>query len=181
MILAAETPETPQNQSEQQAPQWPQENHPQGPNGQQAYEKRPQGNFQQQPNQQMPHPPFDPEETRQLKSAQTLTTVAGIGGPASIFIGGTFLSAVATVCGIVAIVKYQKLINKGGNAAPLARRMRIAAAVACGVSCLAFIMNLITIIMVWPVLMEFIETGDISAILQGSESASDASGSSTWG
>ena len=184
--MAAETPETPQDQNEQQDLQQPQENHPQESGGQQADGWQadgwqPQGIFWQQPSQQMPYPPYEPEEARQLKTAQTLMAIAGIGGPVSIFFGGTLLSTVASVCGILAVVKYQKLIKKGGSAAALAQRMRIAAAGACGVSCLALVMNVISLIMVWSMLMEIIESGDISSILQGSESASSGTGNSIWG
>ena len=66
---------------------------------------------------QPPQTPFDQPSAdgglRQLKSAQTLVTVATIAGPLSLLIGGVVLSGVGVICALMAFVKTRRVIAEG--------------------------------------------------------------------
>lgn len=115
-------------------------------------------------------------------SARTLATVAIIGGPVSLIIGGVVLSVVSLICGVVSLAKIKKLARK-----PVARQLdaqavRRTAAMGIALSCIALALNVVGVLLMVPLLMEAMNTGDYSAILgtelQGSVMPSDTN---PWG
>lgn len=135
-----------------------------------------------------------PDETlRQLKSAQTLVTVAAVSGPVSIFIGGVLLAGIAVIAGILAFVKIRKLSRKPSEYAELIQKVKRSALITLAISVAAFALNIYALATVMPMMLEAIESGDASNLLQdlyGGSSASSGSasgssdsarGSSVWG
>lgn len=127
--------------------------------------------------------------TGSLRSIQTLITVSIVCGPVSMIIGGVFLSLVAIVCAIVALVKVRRLVAQGGGAADMAlQTMQRQAMVGIGIGVVAFGFNAVSLALVLPAFIEAMQSGDYAALLDGSGAASSASdaGSSTgkgsvWG
>ena len=135
-----------------------------------------------------PQPPnpqqFNFNDGRELKSAQNLVIAASITGPISMIIGGVALGVVGLVCGILAYRKLRVLIKQGGPFSLMAARLRTACIVALVVTGIALVLNTITIITIYPLMVEALETGDYSKLYpQGATPSIGGSGSgnSTWG
>lgn len=124
-----------------------------------------------------------PDETlRQLKSVQTLVTVAAVSGPVSIFIGGVLLAGIAVIAGILAFVKIRKLDQKPSEYAELIQKVKRSALIALAISVAAFALNVYALVTIMPMMLEAIESGDASSLLQdlyGGSSASSGSGSAS--
>lgn len=122
------------------------------------------------------------ETLRQLKSTQTLVTVAAVSGPVSIFIGGVLLAGIAVIAGALAFVKIRKLSQKPSEYAELIQKVKRSALIALVISVAAFALNVYALATIMPVMLEAIESGDASNLLQdlyGGSSASSGSGSAS--
>ena len=127
------------------------------------------------------------EVAAELKSAQTLTTVAMICGPVSLLIGGVILSTVAIICAVLAYWKTKKLQPKNGTQEELIRKVNRTAVITTVIGIAALVVNAIYVAMMMPILLETLNTGDISALQNGvstlgeSTQGGNSSGSSVWG
>ena len=146
---------------------------------------------------QPPHTPFDQPSAdgglRQLKSAQTLVTVATIAGPLSLLIGGVVLSGVGVICALMALVKTRRVIAEGvaPGLAVYASRIRRSAVLSAIVCALALTLNAIALASVFPAMIQAIQTGDLSSLYEaydlpqgggvGSGEAAKDPGTSIWG
>ena len=139
-----------------------------------------------------------PNETlRQLKSTQTLVTVAAISGPVSLLIGGVLLAGIAVIAGILAVVKVGKLSqNSSSEYADLVQKVKRSALVALTISVAAFVLNADALATIMPVILDALQSGDTSSLLQdlyggsatgssagagSGSSAGGSQGSSVWG
>lgn len=130
-------------------------------------------------------PPEPKPSISQLRTAQTLATISIIAGPISILIGGVLLSTVALVCGILALSKVRAVIQLQPKS-DIALSIKRQAKVSIVISVLALVLNAISVVMVMPVLIQAMQSGDYTQLLgsagivsQGASSASSAS--SVWG
>ena len=135
-----------------------------------------------------PTPPHSPHtenvDMRNLRSAQTLMIAASIMGPVSMFFGGVILSGAGLVCGILSFRKIAALIKKGGSIGMLATRLRIACIVAIVVTLIALVLNIAAIILVYPLVVEALQTGDYSKLFPNGSVPPELKGGgegSTWG
>ena len=130
---------------------------PQGPSPQLPRDSNPDQNSAQGPH--------DQSDLREMNSARTLTTVATIGGPVSLVIGGVALSAVALVCAVLALAKIRSVMAKADSPyRGYATMVRQAAIMGTVISAVALVLNIIGLIAMMPLLMEVIQTGDYSTI-----------------
>ena len=118
-------------------------------------------------------------DMRELRSAQTFTMVGTIAGPVSLFIGGVFLSLIGLVCGCIGRKKYMLLEAKGTEVSDWARRMSKSAKVAIIVSAVAFVLNAVSLFLMWPMLMQLMQSGDVAGVAQNAGTVAGAG--STWG
>lgn len=145
---------------------------------------------------QAPKTPFDepPADNglAQLKSAQTLVTVATIAGPVSLLIGGVLLSTVGLVCAILAAAKVRRVVAVGitPGLSVYASRIRRSAVLSLFICVLALTLNAIALASVLPAVMQALQTGDLSSLYEaynlpqgGGAGSSDPQkpGSSAWG
>ena len=144
---------------------------------------------------QPPKTPFEqpvaPSGRAQLRSAQTLVTVATIAGPVSLIIGGVVLSTAGLVCAILAVAKVRRAMmgDLEQGLAIYASRLRRSAVLSLIICTLALVLNGIALATMLPAMMQAIQTGDLSALYeaydlpQGSmDVGSGSSGSSSaWG
>lgn len=146
---------------------------------------------------QPPKTPFDQPPAdgglRQLKSAQTLVTVATVAGPVSLLIGGVVLSSVGVVCALMALVKVRRVLAEGvaPGLSVYASRIRRSAVLSTLVCALALTLNAIALASVMPALIQAIQTGDLSSLYEtynlpqgsgaGSGSAPKDPSTSIWG
>ncbi len=131
------------------------------------------------------------EERAQIKRGRTLLTIANVAGPISLFIGGVLLSGIGLVCGIVSFVKFKR-VGDGHPEKPLVGKLlKRQAAVGIGISGIALVINLVAAIMLFPVIMDAVENGDLSTAFNLQDQALDSQadrgagngtgGNSTWG
>ena len=121
--------------------------------------------------------------TAQLKTAQTLTMVALVCGPVSLIIGGMLLSTVAVVCSIIALVKISHARKDTSVSANLVTRVQRMGIIAIAISGIALILNVISFMLVMPILMNYMETGDLDSLYGFTQNPSGSTNqpSSVWG
>ncbi|AJC11982.1 hypothetical protein JI75_04155 [Berryella intestinalis] len=131
------------------------------------------------------------EDRVRIKRGRTLLTIANVAGPISLFIGGVLLSSVGTVCGIVSFVNFKR-VGDGHPEKPLVGKLlKRQAAVGIGISGIALVINLVAAIMIFPMIMDAVESGDLSAVFNSQDQAlnlpadrgtgTGTDGNSTWG
>lgn len=108
------------------------------------------------------------QAARELKSAQTLLTVAFIGAPVSLIFGGVPLALVALISAAIAYRKTKHVASTmDGDFASAAKSMRTQAKVALGISAFALAVALIAFVQMASMLMgAYNETGSMDAALQ---------------
>ena len=129
--------------------------------------------------------PTQNDEKHQLLSARRLITFANIAGPVSLIIGGVALSTAALVCALIARSKINKLLQRC-NPAQTAFQQEIMSAtkpgaVAIVISAIALVLNTISIAIMMPILLNAMQSGDMTGFLGGGGSAAVGSATSTWG
>lgn len=137
----------------------------------QEEEKLASGNSTHEPvPQQEASTPAGPEgapsgEPAELGTIRTLATVGAIGAPVSLIIGGTALSTVSIVCAIIALVKLRKIkAYPQSTLGILIKPVRLLALMGLVVGCFAFTFNVINMIIMVPLIMEAMTTGDYSSV-----------------
>lgn len=121
------------------------------------------------------------DDSRELKSVRNLIVAASIAGPVSLFFGGVLLSSVGLVCGFLGLRKLKKLSAKNSSFAEAASRVLKSVYVAMAISGVALILNAVSLWIMYPIVMEALETGNYDSILSDSLNAATGSGTSTWG
>ncbi|WP_124061294.1 hypothetical protein [Gordonibacter sp. Marseille-P4307] len=131
------------------------------------------------------------EERAQVKSGRTLLAIANIAGPISLFIGGILLSGVGMVCGIISFVKFKRVGDSHPEKPLVGKLLKRQAAVGIGISGIALVINLVAAIVLFPVIMDAVESGDLSAAFNPQDRALNSSAdhgagtgtdsNSTWG
>lgn len=122
------------------------------------------------------------EEAKEIHTARNLIMVGSIAGPVSLFIGGVLLSTVGAVCAFLGLRKVNKLTGEQANTGILLSSMRRSATIALVVCGLAIVLNGISSIIMFPIILEAVQNGDYGNIMPGIGDANTAPGtSSTWG
>lgn len=139
-----------------------------------------------QPDPRFPQPPnrrpvLNGPDAKEIKSAQTLVVVGSIAGPVSVFVGGVLLSAVGLVCAFLGYRKLKHVGEKQGDAAVIASRLKRSAIIALVICGVALVLNAVAFFIMYPILLEAVQSGDYSSLMPGSGSGSTAAPSSTWG
>lgn len=107
----------------------------------------------------------DQKRLQQLRTVQTLDTIAFIAGPVSLLIGGVLLATVALVCAIVAYVKARSLVRPEDAPGSLPASLRMQSIVAIVITAFALIVNAVWFAMTFTALMEVIQSGDYSSLM----------------
>jgi hypothetical protein len=128
------------------------------------------------------------EAELQLKSARTLTSVATIAGPVSLFIGGVLLSFVGLVCAILALHKTKRIIvGASVEYANTAKGIRQSAIIGLVIAGIALVINAVTVAIMLPAIIEAAQSGSLDSLLGQATSATStssggtSSGSGAWG
>lgn len=119
------------------------------------------------------------QRMQQLRSCQTLTTVALIGAPVSLLIGGVALSVAALVCAIVVYVRLRRLVGPNDAAGSVGRTLYVQSVVALVGSCVALTLNGVAFAFMFGALMDALQSGDMSAFLEPFGQASQGGSSSS--
>ena len=128
-------------------------------------------------------PSNNPQSNMDMKkftSARRFTMAANIMGPVSLFFGGTLLSGIGLVCAILSYRKMRDLSISSGTMASYARAAIRASKVSIGVCAVAFVLNFVTMWMIYPEMMALVESGNLDALQSGGLGVSGTS-NSKWG
>lgn len=123
------------------------------------------------------------QRMQQLRSCQTLTTIALIGAPVSLLVGGVALSTAALVCAIVAFVRMRRLVDPDDVPGSVGRTLYVQSVVALVASCVALGFNAVAFVFMFGALLEAMQSGDASALFDSFGSApreAPSSGKSIW-
>lgn len=117
-----------------------------------------------------------------LLSARKQINISYITGPISLILGGMLLGGIGLLLGILAWRKLNTLVQKQSLLAQDAKQLMKSAKIAIIVCAFAMVLNLISFVVVYPEIMEMIDSGQLDYLL-GSSTASTgtSSGVSTWG
>lgn len=115
----------------------------------------------------------------EFESARKFCVAAQIVALVSLFIGGVLLSTIAVV---LAIIGYRKLAGVAAKMPEesVRRALRRSGIIAIVLSALALVLNIVSLIVLLPMLGYIAQTGDYSAIFGGSAAPSSGT-STTWG
>ena len=117
-----------------------------------------------------------------LHSARKQINIAYITGPISLILGGMLLGGIGLLLGILAWRKLNALVQKQSLLAQDAKQLMKSAKIAIIVCAFAMVLNLISFVVVYPEIMEMIDSGQLDYLLGSSTATTGASGSgSTWG
>ena len=123
------------------------------------------------------------QRMQQLRNCQTLTTIALIGAPVSLLVGGVALSTAALVCAIVAFVRMRRLVDPDDVPGSVGRTLYVQSVVALVASCVALGFNAVAFVFMFGALLEAMQSGDASALFDSFGSApreAPSSGKSIW-
>lgn len=136
------------------------------------------------------HPTLSDAEKAQiashnLSSAQTLITIALISSPVSLIIGGVLLSSVALICALVAQTKVRTALTMMDEPTFMATRLRSQTRIAMLVSLCATVANVVYVVLMFPVLMEFMQSGNMQQLMDSigaaQQGSSSSASTSVWG
>lgn len=128
--------------------------------------------------------PYETLEFLEFQSARRMISVAQIMSLISLVIGGVALSTAALV---VAILGFRKVTSSlhaaNGDMVQTWLYLRRSSTIAIIMSCIALTANAVTLIIVYPTLMESLQSGDFASYfgLQGSSQGGASSSGSFWG
>ena len=126
-----------------------------------------------------PIPPLNTQDARSLKIAQNLTLVGSLAGPVSLFIGGVLLGLAGLTCAIIGFRKLNKLTETNPNMHLIIKRVKRSSIIAMVICGIAIVLNAISAYMMFPLVMEALQTGDYRNLGGG---ISELPGNnSTWG
>lgn len=124
-------------------------------------------------------------ESRELRSARSLMTASNIMGPVSIFIGGVVLSLAGVICAVISMLKLKRLASSADAVvSTVAKRLSKAAAVSVSICAVALVVNAISAAIMFPILMDAVESGQMDQILGSGQYAAQPDAnqpSEVWG
>ena len=104
------------------------------------------------------------ERASQIKSIQTLGSVAIIASPVSLVFGGVLLSLAALICAVVGRSKLNALKASGGADASVMRILTRQNTVGIVVSAAALVINAVAFAFTFGFLMDAVQSGDTSEL-----------------
>lgn len=119
-----------------------------------------------------------------IRSAQNLIKAGAILCGISLIIGGVLLDIIALICILVGRSRFKSIYRELPENSSLEEQMNRMVKIALGVFAVATVLNGISGIMLWPIVQQAVQSGDLSSLygLTGGSASSGLSGSSsTWG
>ena len=131
----------------------------------------------------------DSEHVRSFNSARKFVIGAQICAIVSLFIGGIVLSAVSVVLAVIGYRTVSALANEVAASPTIATAYKRSAAIAILMTVLALVVNIASIVLFMPMIMEALQQGDLTGMLSSvaspdqpaSTPASPSSGDSLFG
>ncbi len=119
------------------------------------------------------------DEAQLFESSRRLVSIAQICAIVALFVGGVLLSAVALGLAITSYRRLSTIVIAHSNN-PAAAALRQPAMAAIAMSVVSLVANAVSLIFVYPLVMQAFQSGDLSTLFGGLGSSAPTS-SSTWG
>ena len=121
------------------------------------------------------------EEALEFQSARRFVTVSQVIALVSLFIGGIFASGVAVACACYAYGKLNRIGQAHPDQPDLLQAFQRTGRMAVGVAVVALAINAVTLVLLYPYVMDMMQSGDFGSLMGTSQSSGSGSGSVTWG
>lgn len=142
--------------------------------------RSPFGNLGNMPNQSMI--PVNENEATLLETARKLISIAQICAVVSLFLGGVLLSTISVVLAIMGAMKLSNFANNRSEPDSVKSALKRPGYFAVGLCLIALVVNVISLVLFYPVVMQAVQSGDLSSIFTGGAgTGSTGTSSSTWG
>ncbi len=103
---------------------------------------------------------------REIRTIQTLGSIAIIASPVSLVFGGVLLALAALICAIVARMKLNALMARDVLSQPIATMLKRQSTVGIALSAVALVIDSVAFAMAFGTLMHAMQSGDKSSINQ---------------
>ena len=123
------------------------------------------------------------EKERKLASTRKLITFANIAGPVSLIIGGILLSTAGLICSLIARSRITMLKEQPQDRVFSQKVMQAAkpGAIALIICTIALVLNVISLALVMPAVLEASQTGNLTTLFGGGAVNTAGTATSTWG
>ena len=108
---------------------------------------------------------IDAYAASQLKTSQTLLTIAVIAGPVSLILGGVLLSVIALVCAIVAYAKIKKVMEMPTSSKALSGSLRRQSLICIAACSAALVINTAFFVQMMSLYMDYVTSGDLQGLM----------------
>ena len=122
------------------------------------------------------------DEVQAFKDARFYITASQVIAVVSLFFGGALLSAVAVACGLFAYGKLARLAATRDSEPEVQAAIRRSGKIVIAVGALALVLNLLSVIFLYPIVAQNLQAGDLGALATSTGlSGVVTGGNSTWG
>lgn len=124
------------------------------------------------------------EKERKLASTRKLITFANIAGPVSLIIGGVLLSTAGLICSLIARSRINTILKEQPQDRVFSQKVMQAAkpdAIALIICTIALVLNVISLALVMPAVIEASQTGNLTSLFGGGAVNTAGTSTSTWG
>ena len=128
--------------------------------------------------------PNSEEKERKLASTRKLITFANIAGPVSLIIGGVLLSSAGLICSLIARSRINTMLKEQPQDQIFSQKVMQAAkpgAIALIICTIALVLNVISLALVMPAVLEASQTGNLTTLFGGGAVNTAGTATSTWG
>lgn len=124
------------------------------------------------------------EKEQKLASTRKLITFANIAGPVSLIIGGVLLSTAGLICSLIARSRINTMLKEQPQDQVFSQKvMQVAkpGAIALIICTIALVLNVISLALVMPAVLEASQTGNLTTLFGGGAVNTTGTATSIWG
>lgn len=124
------------------------------------------------------------KKERKLASTRKLITFANIAGPVSLIIGGVLLSTAGLICSLIARSRINTMLKEQPQDQVFSQKVMQTAkpgAIALIICTIALVLNVISLALVMPAVLEASQTGNLTTLFGGGAVNTTGTATSTWG
>lgn len=127
------------------------------------------------------HVELSGDEIAAFESARRLITISQVAAVVSFIIGGVALSTVALICAAIAYRQLSAIAMAKAEHPEMQSALRRVGFMALALSAVALAVNAIALALLYPVVMDAVQSGGFGSVFGGSGHTGGGSGNSTWG
>ena len=126
--------------------------------------------------------PFSESDAQLLETARKYISISRICAVVSLFLGGIVLSSISVILAFIGLSKINAYANRHSLEQSARLVLRRPGVLALGMCVFALVFNIVSLIVLYPIVMQSLQSGDFSGLFgSGQGGASLGSSSSAWG